>query len=235
MHALAPLFDHDSLRRFEAAAIEACGDGSALMEQAGHAAWQHVLALWPAASRLLVVCGGGGNGGDGLVLARLAHASGREVTVVDAADGRRAHAGALAAHARYVAEGGRIVGMDHPLPRADLVVDALLGLGLDGAPRPEMAALIDAINAHGAPVLALDTPSGIDARGVAGAAVRATATLEFLLPKAVLRTGAALDFVGRIDCAPLDVPAGAERPAPVAHLASAAALGGWLRRRPREG
>ncbi|GAB1595882.1 NAD(P)H-hydrate dehydratase [Lysobacter claricitrinus] len=234
MRDLPPLFDTDSVRRFEAAAIAAVGDESILMERAGQLAWQRVLELWPAATRLLVVCGAGGNGGDGFVLARLAQASGRDVAVVEYRPTGSAHIAASAARDRYVETGARLDAWMGQLPGADVVVDALFGIGLSREPRAEAAALIDAINAHGAPVLSLDVPSGVDARGVTGVAVQATSTLEFLLPKAVLRTGAALDRAGVIACAPLEVAASVDMPTPCARLASVNALARWLRRRGRD-
>ncbi|HZX80705.1 MAG TPA: NAD(P)H-hydrate dehydratase, partial [Lysobacter sp.] len=231
MRDLSPLFATDSVRRFETEAIAAVADETLLMERAGQAAWQRLLELWPAATRLLVVCGAGGNGGDGFVLARLAHASGRDVTVVEHAPHGVGHAAAAAARARFVDAGGRMgAWRDGGLPAADVVVDALLGIGLRDAPRVDAAALIAAINAHGAPVLALDLPSGVDAHGVPGEAVRATATIEFLLPKAVLRTGRVREHAGTLACATLD-PTGVERPPADAWLASASALGRWLRPR----
>ncbi|AXK71954.1 NAD(P)H-hydrate dehydratase [Lysobacter sp. TY2-98] len=234
MRDLPPLFDTDSVRRFEAAAIAAVGDESILMERAGQAAWHRVLELWPAARRLLVVCGAGGNGGDGFVLARLAHASSREVSVVEYRPTGSTHAAACAARDAYVGAGARLEAWAGTLPAADVVIDALFGIGLSREPRAEAAALIDAINIHGAPVLALDVPSGVDSRGVAGSAVRASSTLEFLLPKAVLRTGPALAAAGAIAYASLDVPAAVEMPDPSAHLASVAALSRWLHRRGRD-
>lgn len=232
MRDLSPLFDTDSVRRFEAAAIAAVGDESILMERAGRAAWQRLLELWPAATRLLVACGGGGNGGDGYVLARLAHESGRDVRVIDA--GRGAHAAADIARERFAAAGGRIEPWSGELGEADVIVDALLGIGLVGAPREAIAAIIRAIDAHGAPVLSLDVPSGIDATGVPGDAVLADATIEFLLAKAVLRSGPASECSGRLSRAALDVPAAVDPPSPAALLADAAALGRWLRRRRRD-
>jgi NAD(P)H-hydrate epimerase len=234
MRDLPPLFDTDSVRRFEAAAIAAVGDASTLMERAGQAAWRHALELWPAATRLLVVCGSGGNGGDGYVLARLALVSGRDVRVVEysRSDGRRADA--AAARGAFVDAGGRIDAWSGVLPAADLLVDALFGIGLAGAPDASALALIDAMDAHAAPVLSLDMPSGVDATGVAERAVHAYATLECLLPKAVLRTGAALEHAGPLTCAALDVPASVGRPEPVAFLASADSLARWLHPRARE-
>ncbi|MGY3264650.1 NAD(P)H-hydrate dehydratase [Lysobacter sp. HA35] len=234
MRDLPPLFDTDSVRRFEAAAIAAVGDESILMERAGQMAWQRVLELWPAAARLLVVCGAGGNGGDGFVLARLARASGRDVQVIEYRPTGSAHVAACHARDAYVEAGGRLDRWGGALPEADVVVDALFGIGLSREPRAEAVALIDAINAHGAPVLSLDVPSGVDARGVAGTAVQATSTLEFLLPKAVLRSGPALGHAGANACAPLDIPASIDVPARCASLASVDALAHWLRPRSRD-
>ena len=234
MRDLPPLFDTDSVRRYEADAIAAIGDPSLLMERAGQAAWQRLLELWPRAMHLVVVCGSGGNGGDGYVLARLAHTSGRDVRVVEHAPAGSRHADALRARALYRDAGGTVEAWAGALPRADVVVDALFGIGLAGAPDADAAALMDAINAQAAPVLAIDTPSGVDATGVAGVAVRATATVECLLPKAVLRTGRGLECAGRISCAALGVPAGVARPSPVAALASADHLSRWLAPRRRD-
>lgn len=231
MRDLSPLFDTDSVRRYEAAAIAAAGDESVLMARAGQAAWRRLLELWPAATRVLVVCGAGGNGGDGYVLARLAHVSGRDVQVVELAPNGVSHAAAAGARAAYVESGGRVAPWAGALPEADVVVDALIGIGLVGEPRADAARVIRAINAHPAPVLALDVPSGVDTGGVPAEAVAADATLEFLLPNAVLRTGAALGCAGALACASLDVPGDVERPLPAAWGAAASDLGRWLRPR----
>ncbi|HET7571530.1 MAG TPA: NAD(P)H-hydrate dehydratase [Gaiellaceae bacterium] len=128
-----------------------------LMERAGAATADAALRLFPDARRWAVVCGGGSNGGDGRVAARLLERAGREVRVVDAKAG------------------------GHDLGEPDAIVDALFGTGFSGEPRAGAAALIEAINAAGAPVLALDLPSGVDASTgeVAGAAVEAAATVTF--------------------------------------------------------
>ncbi|WP_133479061.1 NAD(P)H-hydrate dehydratase [Cognatilysobacter segetis] len=234
MRDLPPLFDTDSVRRFDAAAIAAVGGSSILMTRAGQAAWQRALDLWPAAMRLVVVCGSGGNGGDGYVLATLAHKSGRRVQVIEFAPSGTRHADAAAARQRFVEAGGAIAAWSGVLPSADLVVDALFGIGLAGAPEGAADALIEAINAQDAPVLAIDVPSGVDATGVPGVAVLATATVECLLPKAALRTGRALECAGQSSCAALDVPASVERPRPAAALASVGHLGASLPPRRRD-
>src|SRR5690606_27764626 len=122
-------------------------------------------------------------------------------------------------------------------PAADLVVDALFGIGLDRAPDAGAAELISAINAHGAPVLALDVPSGLHAdRGsTPGAAVQAVRTIEFIAAKAGLRTGPALDLTGALELAPLDIDAAAfDAVVPVADLLVATGLPQWLPARPRD-
>jgi NAD(P)H-hydrate epimerase len=133
--------------------------------------------------------------------------------------------------------GGQVEVFADSLPEADVVVDALFGIGLARAPDPEPAAMIGAINAAGAPVLALDVPSGVDAdRGCGpGIAVRATRTLQFIAPHPGLATGAALDYTGIGDVAMLDLDGSLLREVPVAAYAIAAeALGGWLRARARD-
>src|SRR5690606_38968305 len=83
MYQPVELFDTLAARRIDAQATALLGgDGYALMQRAGQAAWQCVLQHWPQAQRIVVVCGPGNNGGDGYVLARLARQSGREISVL---------------------------------------------------------------------------------------------------------------------------------------------------------
>lgn len=83
MHSPIPLHDTAGVRALEARAIAAAGgDPGVLMERAGQAGWRHLLAHWPQAARIAVVCGPGNNGGDGYVLARHALAAGRAVHVL---------------------------------------------------------------------------------------------------------------------------------------------------------
>ena len=123
-----------------------------LMERAGAAVAGHVLRQFPG--RVTVVCGKGNNGGDGKVCARILREAGRDVTVVDG------------------------VG---DLGEPDVIVDALLGIGLKDAPREDVARMIERINTAGRPVIAVDVPSGVNASTgeVPGAAVRATVTVTF--------------------------------------------------------
>ncbi|QNN47248.1 NAD(P)H-hydrate dehydratase [Thermomonas brevis] len=205
MHAPLPLFDPAALRMLEARGTAHCdGDAFALMARAGQAAWRCALKHWPQAMRIAVVCGPGNNGGDGYVLARHAREAGRDVRVLRLA--KPASALAQRACADYLAIGGVI---DDTLGDCNLIVDALFGIGLSRAPDADAAALIAAVNAHRAPVLALDVPSGIDANSgsAPGAAVDADCTLQFLARHRGLRTGAALDRCGELELATLELPA----------------------------
>lgn len=207
--AFTPLYDLEALRLLETRASQLLDDAYEPMRRAGQAAWRETLAHWPQAQRLLVVCGPGNNGGDALVMARHAHQSGRRVVAVTLSPDPPRPALARRAWKEYVALGGEVVTFEGELPEADLVVDGLLGIGLARAPEGLYDDMIRAINAQTAPVLSLDVPSGVDAsRGaVAGAAVFATRTLEFIVPKAGLRTGAAVDHTGALALAGLALPA----------------------------
>jgi len=147
-----------------------------LMERAGAAVAGLVLRAFPG--RVTVVCGKGKNGGDGRICARVLREAGREVTLVDG------------------------VG---DLGDPDVVVDALLGIGLEGPPREDAARMIDLINAASRLVVAVDVPSGVNASTgeIAGAAVRATATVTFGAAKVGLAVAPGALCAGTVTVAPL--------------------------------
>ena len=242
MPPIVSLFDIAALRTLETRASALFGgDAFEAMRRAGRAAWRCGLRNWPQAQRLVVVCGPGDNGGDGYVLARHALDSGRDARVVQLPGHAPRSDQARRACEEFQAHGGRVEEFSGTLPPAELVVDALFGIGFSAAPDsrrqdPAVQALIDAINAHAAPRLALDVPSGVDAaRGtVSGNAVRATRTLEFIAPKAGLHTGAALDHIGDLELAGLDLPrAMYEGVDAQAELLSPEQLRAWLSPRQR--
>lgn len=205
-----PLHDVDGVRAIEAHAIAGVeGGAEALVARAGLAAWRCVLAHWAGAGRIAVACGPGNNGGDGYVLARHALEAGREVRVVRLqAHAPRTDAARTACEA-FTAAGGLVEPFEGAIGDCDLVVDAVFGIGFARDPDPATTALLEAIDAAAADVLSLDVPSGLDARCAAapGAAVHATRTLQFLADHAGLRTGTALEHVGVLEMAALDVEA----------------------------
>lgn len=235
---MTTLFDPDALRVLETRATAASdGDAFTLMQRAGQAAWRHLLEHWPQAQRIVIVCGPGNNGGDGYVLGVHAQRSGRDVCVLRLEQHAPRSELAQRACRDYIASGGRIEHFDGVMPTADLFVDALFGIGLSRAPDVATTALIEAINTKPAPVFALDVPSGVDAgRGhVPGAAIIAMRTLQLIVPHCGLATGRALDHVGVLGLASLEVESSVFDGIPVAAtLLRIDAILDWLRPRARD-
>ena len=178
---LEPLLTAEETR----AAEEAYGGPlDELMERAGTAVADLVQRSFPG--RVTVVCGGGNNGGDGKVCARVLREARREVQVVDG------------------------VG---DLGDPDVIVDALLGIGLRDAPREDAARMIELMNASRRPVVAVDVPSGVNASTgeVPGAAVRAAVTVTFGAAKVGLAVAPGRFHAGSVHVAPIGLrPAGHE-------------------------
>ncbi|HEX5725416.1 MAG TPA: NAD(P)H-hydrate dehydratase, partial [Longimicrobiaceae bacterium] len=173
----APVLTAAQLQAWDAAAVQAHGVAEpVLMEAAGRATAAVVQALVPE-GRVVAAAGSGHNGGDAVIAARALRAWGREVSLVSVGsrppDAALLHGWEVETHsAGAAAEAFR---------GAAVVLDGLLGTGATGAPRDAYAAVIEAMNASGAPVVAVDGPSGVDlTTGAApGAAVRAEATVTF--------------------------------------------------------
>ncbi|WDS36430.1 NAD(P)H-hydrate dehydratase [Pseudoxanthomonas sp.] len=238
MTALIPLHGSAAARALdEQASARLAGGAFELMQRAGRAAWQVLRDRWPQAQRITVICGPGNNGGDGYVLALAALQARREVVVLHLQDHTPRTGLSQRACTEYVAAGGRIALFPAQFPLADVVVDALFGIGLARAPEGEARELIEAINAQPAPVFALDVPSGIDASLAAapGTAARAQATLQFIVRHHGLHTGAGLEHAGELLLDALGVPADLlQMSAPKAQLLEPATLSHWLRPRRRD-
>lgn len=216
------LYTVEQVRALDRRAIEVLGiPGFELMRRAAAAAFASLRRHWPQARRLAIWCGPGNNGGDGYLLGALAREAGLVVELV--ALSGQASGDALQARTAFEFAGGRVhmFGDGATLPEADVYVDALYGSGLNRAPEPAVAQLIERINASAIPVLALDVPSGLDAdRGTCpGAVIHATVTVCFIAAKRGLYTGMAPDVVGRLEMDTLQLPAELwEGLSPHAHL-----------------
>jgi NAD(P)H-hydrate epimerase len=193
-------------------AIERAGiPGYTLMQRAGDAAFEALRLHWPGARTIAVLCGAGNNAGDGYVVARRARADGLAVRVAALGDPARLKGDAARAFADFAGGGGRTTAFDTGvLDRAELVVDALLGTGIDRPVAGPYRDAISRVNRSGLPVLALDIPSGLDAdTGLPqGAAIRATRTIAFIALKCGHFLGVAPDHVGALELAGLELPAG---------------------------
>lgn len=199
------VFMPEAVRRMDRAAMaDYLIPGMVLME---HAAGVCLEALRErigelAGREVLILCGGGNNGGDGLALARLLDQAGARPAVVMLGAGE-ALSGDAAANWRILGRLGVPIRQAQDIAAFDaavagakpaVVVDALLGTGIAGTVRPLFAHAISWINRQGAPVLAVDIPSGVDAAtgAACGCAVRAdvTATFQVVKPGHLLGEGA---------------------------------------------
>ena len=152
-----------------------------LMENAGRAVADHVGRNYPTGTRVVVVAGHGNNGGDGYVAARFLHSRGCDVRLLRVGTPAKGDAGRAAGYWKGPTEDARPDG----LAGADVIVDALFGAGLDRPVSGLAATMIEAINAGGLPVVAVDLPSGIngDNGAAMGAAVKARETVTFFRRK----------------------------------------------------
>jgi NAD(P)H-hydrate epimerase len=204
------LYTAAQVREFDRIAIEEYGlPGGDLMERAGARAFHRLQQRWPGVSEILVVCGIGNNGGDGFVLARHALQGGLRVRVLQLGDAERLRGDALTMAAAWQAQGGEIEPYQGLPGKPGLIVDAILGTGLERDVDGHWAAAIDEINRHQAPVFSLDIPSGLnsDSGHIMGSAIRAEVTLSFIGLKQGMFTGEGPDCCGEITFDALDVPA----------------------------
>jgi NAD(P)H-hydrate epimerase len=167
---LEPLYTAAEMRAAEERYPGYPGSVPELMERAGAAVAREAMLAYPAARSFACVCGGGSNGGDGRVAARVLREAGHAADETTEPEGY------------------------------DVVVDALFGTGFQGEPRPEAAELIARINRGNAPVVAVDLPSGVDASTgeVAGAAVEADLTVTFHARKLGLVVAPGRFHAGRV-------------------------------------
>src|SRR5262245_18951551 len=166
-----PLYSAEEMRAAEQAYPSYPDSIPELMERAGAAVAREAMLAFPDARRFACVCGGGSNGGDGRVAARLLRESGHVADETDSG-----------------------------LEEYDVVVDALFGTGFHGEPRAEAAALIERVNTAPGRVLAVDLPSGVDASTgeVAGAVVDADLTVTFHAEKVGLVVAPGRIHAGRV-------------------------------------
>ena len=181
-----------------------------LMTRAGTSAWQCLRRRWPKARHIVVFAGVGNNAGDGYVLATQARRAKCLATVVTVGGTANSSQAAGDARQRYLAAMGKEQKFNGVLPGdADVVVDALFGIGLDRPLQAHWLKAVQLINASRKPVLSLDIPSGLnaDTGAVLGDAVHATATITFMGLKTGLFTGQGPAYTGELEFAQLKVPA----------------------------
>ncbi|MGO1461375.1 MAG: NAD(P)H-hydrate dehydratase [Marinobacter sp.] len=239
------LFSADSVRRIDQYVIKQQGvDGFDLMQSAARAAFRRLVVRWPGLEPLLVLCGAGNNGGDGYLMAANAARHGLAVHCIAVAPTEKLSGDARKAWQSAVADGVEVrelTGIPEPelvslFERVGLVVDAMLGTGVSGAPREPFAGMISRCNRSRLPVLAVDIPSGLDATtGAArGEVVRAAMTVTFIGSKAGLYTGQGAAVCGDVMFEALNAGAGVAESgeSPVAVLRRWESVRNWLPERP---
>jgi NAD(P)H-hydrate epimerase len=208
----------DEARALDRRAIEECGiPGAVLMENAGRG-MADLLRTLSIHGTVVICCGPGNNGGDGLVMARHLDNAGIRVRVLLFAPPEKL-TGDAALNYRILCNSGmppEVVdpaGPDEMKRRGELalanwIVDALFGSGQSGPVRPPYDRVVDAINASGAKVFAVDIPTGLDAdTGLPqGATVRAHHTATVVAPKKGFARPEAREWLGEVHVIDLGIP-----------------------------
>ncbi|HWV16585.1 MAG TPA: NAD(P)H-hydrate dehydratase [Cellvibrio sp.] len=203
------LYTASQVYALDAAAIASGIPGIQLMKRAGQAAYELLLQRFPNPELISVYCGAGKNGGDGYVLAALARQRLLPVQVIQLAAPDKLAGEARQAYEYALQEGVKILPFAQAsVAQSGVIVDALLGIGLQGDVRPEFAAAIAQINNAGLPVLSIDIPSGLnsDSGTVQGAVVKAALTITYIGIKRGLVTGRGPACSGDIVLSRLDIP-----------------------------
>lgn len=211
------ILNREQSRRVDRIAIERYGfTGLVLMENAGRGVADGVCRLCPAAP-VAIACGKGNNAGDGFVIARHLHLRGMGVRVLLWADPGELTGDALANFRIFekLTLPLEVFGAGHvperlatSLAGAGVIVDALLGTGAKGEPRPPLDAVIDQLNGSSAIRVAVDLPSGLDCDTGRPSAhtIRAAHTFTFCTLKTGLVEPAAQPFTGQVHICDIGVP-----------------------------
>jgi hydroxyethylthiazole kinase-like uncharacterized protein yjeF len=187
--------------------------GIVLMENAAIAATNVALQMLHGEQRakVVILCGGGNNGGDGLAVARHLHNQGAHVLISLTVDPHSYQGDALtnwniASAMKLPWEQVDPAALERI--NASLIVDAIFGTGLNKAPRDPFPKIVDAIQRNGAPVLAIDLPSGLDCdTGIPpGACVHAKRTITFVAEKVGFANPIAKPFLGEVTLGSIGCP-----------------------------
>lgn len=207
MHTLYPI---QTLRAIEQAMYKLPGLGEyPLMHRAGVAAFNQMQAHWSEAKTINIFLGKGNNAGDGIVIAGLAQMRGLKVNIYTLYDMNEFSETSKEALDDLTHSLANVQSFDaHTVEPCDLIVDAILGIGVQGAVRSPALEAIEWINESEAPVLSIDVPSGLnaDTGEVANCAVRADKTVTFLGLKPGFYTCDGQDHTGEVILETLDCP-----------------------------
>ncbi|MBT1449972.1 NAD(P)H-hydrate dehydratase [Glaciecola sp. XM2] len=196
------LYRADQVRNNEKRAAEVMGiDMYALMQRAGDAVFKQAMLLLPNSDHYLVLVGIGHNAGDGYIAAVSAANAGKNVKLCAIEPDREVTGDVARARQAWLDIGGKVEHFSEKLLlKADIVIDALLGTGINGTVRNEFADVIDMLNASITPVISVDVPSGLcaDTGESLGRCVQADVTVTFIGIKMGLTTGAGKQSCGTL-------------------------------------
>src|SRR3990167_2285976 len=206
-----PIYHVQHIRACERLALEQFNVAQQLvMERAGKAVFNFLLGRFPRAKKFSVCCGGGNNGGDGYVVARLLHEHGLKVMVwqVGSQDNMPAEAKLAFDACKQSGLPIHLFATDKDLQHPDVIVDALCGIGATQSLRNDLVVAIKKMQEERVPIIAVDVPSGIqaDTGQVLGFAICATATVTFIGLKFGLLTGSGMAHAGEVVCDDLQLP-----------------------------
>jgi hydroxyethylthiazole kinase-like uncharacterized protein yjeF len=195
-----PLYSAAQVRELDARLIAAGTPGFELMARAAQAIWCALRQRWPDVGVLTVLAGCGNNAGDGYLVAALALRAGWRVQLLAVGDAAQLQGDAALARDQALAVGVAVRAWSECAELQGVVLDALLGSGLQGAVREPYAQAIRLLNSSGVPVLAVDMPSGLcaDTGQALGVAVRAELTVTLIGLKLGLFTGQSADYRGEL-------------------------------------
>ena len=193
-------YSSQQVKDHEGSAIRECGENLyKLMQRAGESAFRS----WQSfnAQQTLVLVGNGNNAGDGYEVAKLIMKADRHVVVCAVNSDKTLNGDAQKARQNWIESGGEVSDFSHELVNdCDVIIDALLGTGLENNVRDSFVEIINAANQSGKPILSIDVPSGInaDTGRPQGTAIQATKTITFVGIKQGLTTAAGKQYVGEL-------------------------------------
>jgi NAD(P)H-hydrate epimerase len=180
--------------------------GIVLMENAAREVADHAWRMYGHPDHaVLILCGGGNNGGDGLAVARHLHNHGASVTIVLAADPAQYQGDALTNWNIVRAMNLKLCSLDDAKKLVDgrgidLIVDGIFGTGLTRPPREPFGQFVELTESAGVPVIAIDLPSGMDCDTgkPLGACIRATHTVTFVAEKSGFANPDSKQYTGEV-------------------------------------
>jgi ADP-dependent NAD(P)H-hydrate dehydratase / NAD(P)H-hydrate epimerase len=200
-----------STRKIEKAAIDDLDIAElTLMQRAGKAAAKIIKNRYNLKGRnIFIFCGHGNNGGDGYVLANLLHKERFKVIIIQLGDVNKQSDAASEARDFAIDHGAEelTANDDFAISRDDLIIDAMLGIGLTGNVRQEYAENIEKINQTKAKIVSLDIPTGLcaDTGKILGSCIKADLTVSFITLKQGMLLGSGREYCGKIEYNNLDL------------------------------